>query len=78
MPGQRQPHRKMAADRAGAENANSHGVRFPVGGSRTSFHKPAARRNPQFRLARKAVATLLRHQKCRILSSDSLVRELKM
>jgi hypothetical protein len=47
MSGERQPHRKMAADGARTENAYSHVRRIPVGGSTLSFHKLAPQRNPQ-------------------------------
>jgi hypothetical protein len=43
MPGKRQPHRKMAADGASAENAYSHGRGDPVGGYRSLPH-PEVRR----------------------------------
>jgi hypothetical protein len=48
MSGQREPHRKMAADGARAENAYPHGVSVLLGARRLnfpSFHKLAPRRN---------------------------------
>src|SRR6202158_1857727 len=50
MPGQRKPHRKMAADGARAEDANAHGGGSGLKGLRrkTSLHKVAQQRNRSY------------------------------
>jgi hypothetical protein len=54
MAGQSEPYRKMAADGAGTENANPHGVDvLRRNGLCGSFHKAAPLRNPSCRLHRR-------------------------